>query len=292
VVDPTRAVFYTSVPSTSAVYGNSVVRIDPAAAAVTATVFAGSEPAALAISDDGSSLYVGLNGSHSVMRIDPATGNPDAPLYLGASQYSGPRIAGQIAAVPGSASKFVVSRFYTGYSSGFDGLALYDGSTLVGEWSVYTATGGSMAFVSSTMLDTYNNESTGFDLNELTLTSTGFQLDSDTHGLITGFTTTIKGQGGWIFATNGEAVVGSTSQAAGQYATGGQVWPSPDGSNVWFLTSAGTLQDFDRTTFLLNRTFALPSSSGQGTALSLDGLSSTSFVFRTSASVCIVAISP
>jgi hypothetical protein len=149
-----------------------------------------------------------------------------------------------------------------------------------------------MAFVSSTVVDTYNNQDTGFDLNELTLTSTGFQLVSDTRGLISGFNTTIKGQGGWIFATNGEAVVGSTSQAAGQYATTGQVWPSPDGSNVWFLTSAGTLQDFDRTTFLLSRSIPLPSSSGQGTPLSLDGLSSTSFVFRTSASVCIGAISP
>jgi hypothetical protein len=291
VVDPTRAVLYTSVPSTSAAYGNSVVRIDPVAAAVSATVFAGSEPSALAMSDDGSSLYVGLNGSDSVMRIDPATGIHDAPVYLGASQYSGPYTAGVIAAVPGSSTQYVVSRSYSGHSI-FTGLDLYDRSTLVGEWSAYPATGGSMAFVSSTVVDTYNNQDTGFDLNELTLTSTGFQLDSDTRGLISGFNTTIKGQGGWIFATNGEAVVGSTSQAAGQYATTGQVWPSPDGSNVWFLTSAATLQDFDRTTFLLSRSIPLPSSSGQGTPLSLDGLSSTSFVFRTSASVCIVGISP
>ncbi len=291
LVAPTGGGLFASVGSTSALYGNSVVRIDPLSVAVSATVFSGSEPAALAMSDDGASLYVGLNGSDSVMRIDPATGIHDPPVNLGSTQFSGPRTAGQIAAVPGSSTQFVVARRNAGYSPSFAGLALYDGATLLGEWNAFTG-GESIAFVSPTVLFGYNNETTGFDLYELTLTPTGFQVGADTMGLISGFYATIRAEGGWIFATTGKAVVASTAQAAGQYATSGPVWPSPDGANVWFLTSAEVLQDFDRTTFLSNRSITLPSIASGATPLSLDGLSSTAFVFRTSTGVCIATISP
>jgi hypothetical protein len=92
-VAPTRAVLFASVGSTSALCSNSVVRIDPATVAASATVFAGTEPAALAISDDGSSLYVGLNGTDSVKCVDPATGIHDPPVNLGSTQFSGPGAA-------------------------------------------------------------------------------------------------------------------------------------------------------------------------------------------------------
>lgn len=225
------------------------------------------------------------------MRIDPATGLHDPPVYLGSTQPFGPRTAGQIAAVPGSSTRYVVSRRNVGYSPSFAGLALYDGASLLGEWNAFVG-GESIAFVSSTTLYGYNNEDTGFDLFELTVTSTGFQVDGDATGVISGFNATIKAQGGWVFATTGQAVVGATSQPAGQFPASGPVWPAPDGTTVWFFTSGPTLQACSRSTFLSTRSIALPAGAGGGSPKSLDGWSPTGFVFRTPTSVCIVAIGP
>lgn len=291
VLDSTRTVLYASVMSTSPVFGNSVVRIDPSTVAVTGTVLAGSNPDALALSDDATSLYVGLDGSASVLRIDPVTGYLDAPVYLGASQNEGPRTAGEILAVPGSSTQYVVSRRVAGVSPSFAGLALYDGATLLGEWNGFVG-GESIAFVSPSILYGYNNEDTGFDLFEFSVGATGITEMADTMGVVTGFSTTIAAQDGWVFATNGVAVNGSNMEPAGQYAASGPVWPSTDETDVWFLTSGPTLVDFDRATFLQTLSISLPAGAGGGSPQSLLGWSSASFVFRTPSSVCIVSISP
>lgn len=291
VFDPTRFLLYASVMSTVPVFGNSVVRIDPAAGAITGTVFVGSNPDALAISDDATSLYVGLDGSASVVAVDPATGYLGTPVYLGVSQFEGPRTAGEIRAVPGSSTQYVVSRRVTGFDPSFTGLALYDGATLLGEWDGFVG-GESIAFVSPSVLFGFNNEDTGFDLFEFAVGPTGITAVADTMGVVTGFDTTITAQGGWVFATDGVAVNASNMQPVGQYAAFGPVWPATDEANVWFLTSGPTLVDFDRTTFLQSRSISLPADAGGGSPESLIGLSASSFVFNTSSNVCIASISP
>jgi len=300
VLDPTRSVLYASVPSTSPQFGNSVVIVDPSTVTVTASVFVGSEPDALAVSDDGATLYVGIDGAASVGRVDLATGDTDVPTYLGVAEYEGARTAGEIAAVPGSATQYVVSRRVSGYSPSFAGLALYDGPTLLGQWDGFVG-GESIAFASASVLYGYNNDDTGFDLYEFTVSSTGFQVDSDTTGVLSGFSTEITSQGGWIFATDGQAVNGANEQLVGQYAASGPVWPDADGTDVWFLSGASgystaslALLDFDRSTFLLKNTYALPDAivADDEEATSLVRWSSSRFAFRTSSAVCIVQISP
>jgi len=50
--------------------GNSLQAIDPTTGLVTSSTFVGSEPNKLAISDDGHSLYVSLDGPLAVRRFD------------------------------------------------------------------------------------------------------------------------------------------------------------------------------------------------------------------------------
>lgn len=69
VYDPTRNVYYASVPGSVTGRGNTLARIDPATGAVTHSGYIGSEPTALALSADGSTLYVGLDGSSEVARV-------------------------------------------------------------------------------------------------------------------------------------------------------------------------------------------------------------------------------
>src|SRR5690242_4126534 len=60
VFDRNTAKFYASVPSTGGAMGNSIAKIDPATGQVENSVFVGSEPGKLALSDDGHTLYVSL----------------------------------------------------------------------------------------------------------------------------------------------------------------------------------------------------------------------------------------
>ena len=63
---------FVSVPSRIGAGGNSVTEIDPTTGTVGASVFVGSEPNKLAVSDDGQTVYVGIDGAASVRRVNMA----------------------------------------------------------------------------------------------------------------------------------------------------------------------------------------------------------------------------
>jgi hypothetical protein len=199
--------------------------------------------------------------------------------------FGGALVAGEIRAVPGSSSRFVVSRRATEVDPSFAGLVLYDSSTELGTWSGFVG-GESIAFTSATTLYGYNNEDTGFDLFEFAVSSSGFQQVADTMGLVSGFNVEITSGGGWVFATDGQAIDGATGQLAGAYAATGLVWPDSNGADVWFLD--GSLLDFDRATFLLKRSYPLPAGASASSATVLVGWSSTAFAYVNPTSVCIV----
>jgi hypothetical protein len=75
VWDAKSQLLYLSVPSTAASCGNTVAVVNPDAGLVVACPFVGSEPNALAVSDDGEFLYVGIDGASSMKRLTlPALG--------------------------------------------------------------------------------------------------------------------------------------------------------------------------------------------------------------------------
>ena len=69
---PTYGLLFVSVPGAAgSPLGNSLVSIDPVSGAVDIVVRnVGSEPNALAISDDGTALYVGLDGAGAVLQVN------------------------------------------------------------------------------------------------------------------------------------------------------------------------------------------------------------------------------
>ena len=85
VYNPVTAKIYASLPSNPVVAGsnpgNSIVAIDPLTGAMDTPIFIGSEPGKLALSDNGQSLFVGLNGAAAVRRLD-------IPTKLSKTHYS------------------------------------------------------------------------------------------------------------------------------------------------------------------------------------------------------------
>lgn len=109
VWDPQHKLIYASVPSSAAQNANSVVAIDPTTGLVTKSVYAGSEPDLLAISDDGQFLYVALDGSSNVQRFVLPAMTPDILVSLGGSTFYGVNTAIALDVAPAAPHTWMVS---------------------------------------------------------------------------------------------------------------------------------------------------------------------------------------
>jgi uncharacterized repeat protein (TIGR01451 family) len=127
VYNPVNGLFYVSVPgSAGAPLGNSIVSIDPATGALSAPLYIGSEPDRLAITSDGDYLWVGLDASGSVTRVNLTTNTVSAPFPVyGSSPFESPVPISALAALPGASNSVVVAT---------DGAypAIYDGGVIRG----------------------------------------------------------------------------------------------------------------------------------------------------------------
>ena len=102
---------YASVPSSvTGNLGNSVVAIDPVSGNVVRQIPVGSNPNQIAISDDGTQLFVGLDGSASVRQVNLTTGQPGNQFYLGGGNgtYVPPFTAAALAVPPGKPNSVAV----------------------------------------------------------------------------------------------------------------------------------------------------------------------------------------
>ena len=102
---------YASVPSSAGSSGNSLKAIDPTTGLVTSSTFIGSEPNKLAISDDGHSLYVSLDGAFALRRFDTLSNAPGAQFSVDQDSFVFSRLgASDIAVAPGNPNVLAVAR--------------------------------------------------------------------------------------------------------------------------------------------------------------------------------------
>ena len=124
VSDRIGGLLYLSSPSSSAANPNSVFALDPVTGLLGAVGYAGVDPSLEAVSDDGSYLYVGLNGASGVQRLKLPTLAPDLTIPMG-SDAQGALFANDIQVAPGLAHTLAVTR---GHSIGGSdaGVAVFD----------------------------------------------------------------------------------------------------------------------------------------------------------------------
>ena len=128
VYDSVRDVLYATIPdSVGGELGNSIATIDPNTGALLDSVFVGPNPNAIAISDDASHVFVGIDGARSVRRWQPGTGVLSSlqPLTAG---FGDQAVAHDFAVLPNQPGVAVVSADGVGSTANGD-LVLYDGSS-------------------------------------------------------------------------------------------------------------------------------------------------------------------
>lgn len=110
VYDKFRDRIYASVPSTGGRTGNTITVINPNTAQIESSTPVGPDPGALALSRDGSRLYVGLNGSESIRTVKANTMEPGMQFELGKDHLGRALIAHEIEVSPDDASVIAVSK--------------------------------------------------------------------------------------------------------------------------------------------------------------------------------------
>ena len=122
LADPKRGTVWASLPGYGPV-SEGVAEIDPATGAVGAPIPVGAGPDPLALSDDGTTLFVGLDGDRTVRPVDLATRTPGVAFPV-RQDVSGSLRALNIAVQPGSASTIAITTAVGDYAQ--NGPEIYD----------------------------------------------------------------------------------------------------------------------------------------------------------------------
>ncbi len=291
VYDPTRNVLYASVAGTSPIYTGSIVTIDPTTGAILGALPLGQEARRLALSDDGSRLYAGVNAA--VQPIDLGSGTLGTPFAVGSDPFFGPLQPGAMAVLPGQPLSVAVAR-----GSSFPTVAIFDSGVPRGSVTKYGTPITSLVLGPSPgTLYGYNDYDSGYDLSTIQVDATGATITRTDGDLIQGGVE-IRRDGSRIYASTGEVVdvSGNAPLLVGKFALASRwtraVAPAATSNGAVFFAEESpsgsgdmVVEAFDPASF--TRLYAIDPVGARGTPLGTLFVNGT-LVVRTATQVAIV----
>lgn len=176
VYDAARARYYASVPGSVVGRGNSIAIIDATTGTVSYSAAVGSEPSALALSADGSALYVGLNGSGDVLKLSLPDLTEVERTRLPLLSFFGQLFVESIAVSPLDADVVAVSMFRANSSPRHAGVSLIRNGVLQPLMTQDHTGSNLIAFdANGQYVYGYNNETTEFGLRRIAVLGNGLQ---------------------------------------------------------------------------------------------------------------------
>jgi putative hemolysin len=290
IYDPLTATIYASVPSSAGSIGNTITSIDPTTGTIGPSVFIGSEPGKLAMSDNGQYLYVSLDGAAAVRRFDIASQTAGLQFSLGSHPTFGSYYVEDIEVLPGNPEAVAVSRKNLGVSPRHGGVAIYDNGVQRPNATARTTISNAIEFsASASTLYGYNNETSLFGFGTMSVDESGVSVANVTQNLISGYRVDIEFDAGLIYATSGCVVDPEALTLAGTYGASGLVEPDSTTGRTFFLTG-NTLLAFDQQTFA--QVGSLDIEGVTGTPSSLIRWGEDGLAFRTSSGQVFLVRTP
>ena len=217
VYDAMDGLIYASIPgSAGAGLGNTVAGIDPTSGVIVKTIFVGSEPTRMALSSDGTQLFVGLNGAGAVRQVNLTTGTAGIQFSLGGGPgvYNAPYVAQGLAALPGQPNSVAVYS-NNGVVTIFDS-GVARAKTSSGLSTYFNQNYGGLSFGSSASTLYLNSQSVSFNLYALTIDSTGV---TGARTLGNGGGTTLQYDNNRLYLSSGVALDAGSGNQLGQFST-------------------------------------------------------------------------
>jgi hypothetical protein len=292
VYDSVTNKIYASIPSANGSNGNSIGVINPNTILLENTVFMGSEPTVLAISDNGEYIYAGFTGSSTIRRFNVATQTAGLQFSLGSDPFFGAFYAQDIEVMPGNPSTIAVSRKRPNVSPTHGGIAIYDDNVMRPTTTPDHTGSNVFEFIDSNSMVGYNFESTEYGLRRMSVNAGGITNVSVSANVLTGFYIDFVYKNNTIYATNGTVVdISSSPFVVGQFsnATGPVVYDSYY-NRVCFasydFSGNITFKRFNPNTFLLFD--SLPISQAFGSVKNIITCGNGCYAFNTSDNKVII----
>ncbi len=187
VYDSVTNKIYASIPSANGANGNSIGVINPNTYLLEKTIFIGSEPTVLAISDNGQYIYAGFGGSSTVRRFDVASQTAGIQFSLGSDSSTGSNYVEDIEVMPGQPTTIAISRKNNGFSPRHEGVVIYDNNVMRPTTTPDHTGSNRIEFTSENSLIGYNNETTEFGIRRLSVNSSGVSNVSVTQNVLSNF---------------------------------------------------------------------------------------------------------
>lgn len=215
-VDPVGGLLYAAIPATAAQNPNTIIPINPATGAMMTPIAVAAGPRALAVSDDGSELYVASTGV--LQRINLKTLAIEKTFNLPVDSEWGQTYVQEMHVVPGSPQSIVVELF-ANVDPAEDGAALYNDSGLV-NWipGQSLVNGGNSIF----WLDTFTFTSSPSIIYGLPVAPTGGTFFAEVQVSPSGLSRMAGGVGSGQPPQQSGSIV--RSDGALLYTNTGQVW--------------------------------------------------------------------
>ena len=246
IADAARGRLYAVVKGGASEHANELVVIDPEQATVEASVVVGSDPAALALSDDGTRLWVSLEGALALREVD-LTRSPPEP----GAQYPLPRVseeayAATLVVLPGEPESVAFAYQYEHSSPSAADAVLVDSGMPRAKRLVSPPGTSELALGPAGYL--FGIDDTGH-LRTIAVDADG--LTATPHpNVLQGATSSLAYDHGFLFTTSGRVVDVTTPDipaVAGTFAQSGLVVPHVTDSGAVVLTSTYDQSAYDAT---------------------------------------------
>ncbi len=208
--------------SAGSALGNTVVSIDPYTGLLGTPIWVGSEPNRLAISSDGTNLWVGFRGTPSARKVDLTNGVATSVQLYFPGGWGGNIYATSLAVLPGSPSSVAVA---AGLVSIYDDGTVRSKSSTGG--ATYLAFGGN-----SSTLYGYSNGLSIFTVDSTGIASTTIPPSSGT------YSNDLQYDSGRLYLTSGGVLDGVSGNLLGTFAASGPVAPDSTLGRAFVLNSA------------------------------------------------------
>lgn len=200
--DAKRDVLYASVDDASPTYANKVVTIDPESGAVLSSRSVGTDPNAMAITANGNSIYIGIDGRGDVQKFSLPGFTPGWSFTFG-TYTSRQMLAGDIQVMPGTANTIAVSRRVDGLSPSLAGVEIIDSGVARTDTTPSHNGSNSLAFSADpAVLYGSDTESSGTYFQRLAIDDDGV-TEQDENGMGGG---DIIFHDGLVYGSNGKIV--------------------------------------------------------------------------------------